>query len=171
MAKYIEVIVSETVDSGTTTSAATKKLVQTGQNFTETVKVGDIVENTTDSTSATVTAVDSDTTLSINKDIMASAEAYTIRRNGLVGNRHAINVDLVAATKNATAAGAVEIVLGTVANDTITVTGVSEVAEERKFLRHAIEDALIKSSTSGGGAVKIVAPEGTNNTIKSYSIA
>ena len=67
-------------DSGTTTSTTANKLVQTGQNFNTTVNIGDIVLNTTDNTSAVVTAVDSDTQLSINLDIMASSEAYVIIR-------------------------------------------------------------------------------------------
>jgi len=46
----------------------------------EILKVGDIVYNTTDTTAATVTAVDSDTTLSISEDIMAASETYTIYR-------------------------------------------------------------------------------------------
>ena len=67
-------------DSGTTTSATANKLVQTGQNFTSTVRVSDVVYNTTDSTAATVTAIDSDTVLSLSEDIMASGEAYVIYR-------------------------------------------------------------------------------------------
>ena len=56
------------------------KLVETGQNFATTVRVGDIVYNTTDSTAATVTSVDSDTTLSLSEDIMESGDSYTIYR-------------------------------------------------------------------------------------------
>jgi|TARA_R100000482_G_C5129317_1_gene150817 hypothetical protein len=70
---------SSVKDSGTTTSAATNKLIQTGQNFETTVRVGDLVENTTDSTTATVTAVDSDTQLTLSSDIMASDENYNIK--------------------------------------------------------------------------------------------
>lgn len=66
-------------DSGTTTATTTNKLVDGTQNFTSTVRVGDLVKNTTDSTSATVTAVDSDTTLSLSADIMTSGEAYQIK--------------------------------------------------------------------------------------------
>jgi len=66
-------------DSGTTTATTANKLVDGTQNFTSTVRVGDLVKNTTDSTSATVTAVDSDTTLSLSADIMASGEAYQIK--------------------------------------------------------------------------------------------
>ena len=65
-------------DSGTTDGTTTDKLVDSTQNFTSTVSVGDLVYNTTDDTFAYVTAVDSDTTLSIDSDIMASGEAYSI---------------------------------------------------------------------------------------------
>jgi microcystin-dependent protein len=66
------------IDSGTTTATTANKLVQSGQNFLTTVSIGQIVFNSTDSTWAYVTAVDSDTTLSLSSDIMANAEAYTI---------------------------------------------------------------------------------------------
>lgn len=68
----------DTADSGTTSSATTNKLIQTGQNFLTTISVGMIVYNTTDSTWSYVTAVDSDTQLSIANDIMANGENYTI---------------------------------------------------------------------------------------------
>jgi hypothetical protein len=59
---------------GTTPS----KLVDSTQSFTTSVKVGYIVHNTTDGTIATVTAIDSNTQLSISADIMANTEDYTI---------------------------------------------------------------------------------------------
>ncbi|MCK5642893.1 MAG: hypothetical protein KAJ19_18935, partial [Gammaproteobacteria bacterium] len=65
-------------DSGTTDGVSANKLIQSGQNFITTVSVGDIVHNTVDDTFAKVTAVDSDTQLSLNADIMASGEAYEI---------------------------------------------------------------------------------------------
>lgn len=65
-------------DSGTTDGTTANKLVESGQNFTSTVTVGDVVHNTTDDTFAYVTAIDSDTTLSIDADIMVSGEAYSI---------------------------------------------------------------------------------------------
>ena len=70
-----------TADAGTTTSTTTSKLVQTGQNFLTTIKVGMVIANTTDTTYTYVTAVDSDTQLSINDDIFASGENYTIYTN------------------------------------------------------------------------------------------
>lgn len=65
-------------DSGTTDGTTTDKLVQSGQNFQTTVEVGYCVHNTTDDTFAYVTAVDSDTTLSLDSDIMIAGEDYTI---------------------------------------------------------------------------------------------
>lgn len=74
----IPVIGYETV-TGTTTATTADKLVDSGATFvTDKVKVGDIVYNTTDNTAATVTAVDSETTLSVNANIFASGEAYTV---------------------------------------------------------------------------------------------
>ncbi|MAU64024.1 MAG: hypothetical protein CMC38_06775 [Flavobacteriaceae bacterium] len=67
-------------DSGTTTSANSDKLEDSSQNFTSTVIPGDFLINTTDNTYADIKAVDSDTTLSLSSDIMASGEEYTIKR-------------------------------------------------------------------------------------------
>jgi phage-related protein len=62
--------------SSTTTSATTKKLVDTSQYFTARY----LNTTVTDSggTTTTVTAVDSATTLSLAADIMASGETYSI---------------------------------------------------------------------------------------------
>jgi surface protein len=66
------------VDSGTTNGTTTDKLVDTTQNFSSTVTVGDVIYNTTDQTYAFVDAVDSNTILSLSVDIMISGENYTI---------------------------------------------------------------------------------------------
>lgn len=71
------------VDSGTTTSASDRKLIQTGQNFQTTVSRGDWVRNTSTNSYAYVLAVDSDTQLSLSKDIMTSGVAYQIS-NGFI---------------------------------------------------------------------------------------
>lgn len=67
-------------DTGTTDSTTADKLVQSGQNFLTTVAVGDVVHNTTDDSYASVTAVDSDTVLSLSDDIMVSGESFVIYR-------------------------------------------------------------------------------------------
>jgi hypothetical protein len=70
--------VMHTVDFGTTDGTTENKLIESGQNFSATVNSGDRVVNTTDSTLAYVTNVDSDTQLTLNNDIMVSGESYNI---------------------------------------------------------------------------------------------
>lgn len=68
----------DTTDGATTAY----KLIDSGVNFISTgVKAGDTVFNITDSTTTTVTAVDSATQLSLAADIMATAEIYMIVAN------------------------------------------------------------------------------------------
>ena len=65
--------------SSTTTATTSNKLTDSAGAFVVNgVQVGDIIHNTTDDTWAVVTAVDSATALSINADIMANAEGYSI---------------------------------------------------------------------------------------------
>jgi len=66
------------LDRGTTTATVANKLVDSTQNFNTTAQVGSFIKNTTDDTTASVTAIDSDTTLSISSDIMASGENYIL---------------------------------------------------------------------------------------------
>ena len=66
------------LDRGTTTATTANKLVDSTQNFNTTAQVGSFIKNTTDTTTASVTAIDSDTTLSISSDIMASGENYIL---------------------------------------------------------------------------------------------
>jgi len=72
---------TEIVNS-TTTSATANKLNDTGVNFNtvnaSTPLVGKTVYNTSDGTTATITAIDGDNVLSISADIMANAETYII---------------------------------------------------------------------------------------------
>lgn len=63
--------------SGTTTSQTTNKLNDTGGGFNAAVSVGMIVEDSLGNF-AHVAAVDSDTVLSLDADIMGNAEAYTV---------------------------------------------------------------------------------------------
>ncbi len=84
--RALKVIPSDTINipnvagpsvSGTTTGDAANKLVDSTASFTSNV-LGYIVYNTSDSTVATVTAVDDANTLSLSADIMDSGEAYTL---------------------------------------------------------------------------------------------
>ena len=80
------------VDKGTATATTSNKLTDSGQNFSTTVQVRDVVVNTTDGTVAFVGAVDSDTALSLvdadnsSSDIMDSGEKYEIHRPVLFQN-------------------------------------------------------------------------------------
>jgi len=99
---WIEEITS--VDSGTTTSTSASKLVETGQNFLTTVKVRAVVKNTTDSTYTVVTAVDSDTTLSLRDNIMTTGETYVIYNKtwgtgGTIANGEVVGIDCKIAPK------------------------------------------------------------------------
>ena len=120
MSKYLSLPVATTEDSGTASATTADKLVEAGQNFETTVTVGSTVYNTTDDTSATVTAVDSDTTLSISADIMASGETYVILSASLSSSNQLIATDYIAnvtASNNVTAV----ITLGTLVNDVVTI--------------------------------------------------
>ena len=76
----------DALETGTATATTTNKLVDSTQNFTKTVQLRDLVVNTTDDTVAFVSAVDSDTTLSLvdvansAANIMADGESYEIHR-------------------------------------------------------------------------------------------
>jgi len=64
--------------SGTTTGVNGYELIDANQTFTTSVAVGDIITNTTDNTSAYITAITNNTTLVISENIMANAEEYNI---------------------------------------------------------------------------------------------
>ena len=83
------------VDSGTTDGVSANKLVDSTQNFLTTVTVGDVVYNTTDGTYAFVTAIDSDTQLSISADIMASGEVYRIQHSDAAKARAQLVIPVV----------------------------------------------------------------------------
>jgi len=71
--------------SGTTTGVAVSKLVDAGADFSN-VSVGDIIYNTTGTASASVTAVDSTTILSVSADVFVAAQDYTIYLGGPNGS-------------------------------------------------------------------------------------
>lgn len=88
--KALKLIASDTIPipspnavqlSGTTSAATQDKLVAVGSDFSNVV-VGDIVYNTTDNTSTTVTAVDTSTILSVADDIFTSTEDFIVFQAG-----------------------------------------------------------------------------------------
>jgi len=74
--------------NGTTTSTSANKLVDSSASFTSTVTVGDQVVNQVDGQTALVSNVDSDTTLSLDNDIMLTGEAYTIDNSPFITQGH-----------------------------------------------------------------------------------
>lgn len=67
--------------TGTANSTSANKLIDSGATFTsDKVCVGLNVYNTTDSTSAVVVSVDSDTQITLDKDIFVSGEDYAINK-------------------------------------------------------------------------------------------
>jgi len=88
----IEVIASDTLPipypglttiAGSDGGAVANKLVDTNKTFiTDGVSIGDIVYNTTDNTTATVTSIDSETILSLSSSIMATGETYVVYLGG-----------------------------------------------------------------------------------------
>jgi len=68
------------ISTGTSTSTTTDKLVDSGATFeSDGVAINQIVRNTTDSTTTYVTAIDSETQLSVDDDLFASGEAYEVK--------------------------------------------------------------------------------------------
>lgn len=91
--------VGNSVTSGTNTSTATNKLIDSGANFLSTVTplpviVGDVVYNTSTPGNAAVTAVDSATQLAFGSNIFASdpQNYLVVRQNSLVDDE----IDFVA---------------------------------------------------------------------------
>jgi len=73
-------------NSGTASATQTSKLVNTtpGNDFTNTVSIGDKVINQSTGNSATVDAIDSSTILSLSADIMSTGNQYIIQTRTMV---------------------------------------------------------------------------------------
>jgi len=80
MVKLLKLPISVSVDSGTTTSTSTGQIVDSGQNFLTTVRIGDKVKMTVSGETALVTKIVDNNTLDISADIAVSGEAFTISR-------------------------------------------------------------------------------------------
>lgn len=69
---------SQFLAQGTASATTTNKLVDSSATFTTLIKVGDVVENITDNTTAKITVIDSATQVTLDNDIMTSGETYRI---------------------------------------------------------------------------------------------
>jgi len=82
ISKDTTVPLETTADSGTCDTDTENHLIDADQNFLTTVKVGMRVKNTTDTTYGTVTAVNSDSDLTLGSDLCPDGnEAYTIYKS------------------------------------------------------------------------------------------
>lgn len=67
------------ISTGTTTSTSSMKLIDSGATFiSDGISIGDQVYNSTDRTWSTVASVDSETQLTLTKDIFVSGEDYDV---------------------------------------------------------------------------------------------
>lgn len=76
--------------SGTATSTTANRLVDSGAAFSNTVMVGMEVFNTTDGSKAIITAINSDTEVSLDGDIFTSGEVYDIAGWQYIGSLHTL---------------------------------------------------------------------------------
>ena len=126
----VTTVTTSVKDSGTTDAGpVADKLIQAGQNFTSTVSVGDTVVNTTASpdTSAIVSAVDSDTQLSLDCNIMSvGSQGYAINSTILT---FAFTLDSILSVGDAIFYGPTPTLGGTItaiASNTITISLTSD---------------------------------------------
>jgi len=110
---------SSKVASGTQTSATANKLTDSGATFNDgSIKVKDVVYDSTGASIATVTAIDSATVLTISADIFTATEDYIIYRQ--TAKDCVIYVGVAGDVTVETAGGTVE----TAGGDTETFTAV-----------------------------------------------
>lgn len=69
---------SQFLAQGTTSSTTTDKLVDVAATFTTLIAVGNVVENTTNNTTAKITSIDSSTQLTLDNNIMTTGQTYRI---------------------------------------------------------------------------------------------
>ena len=69
---------SQPLTSGIASSTVTNKLVNSSASFIGTVSIGDVIENKSNNTTAKVTAVDSNTQLTLDNNIMTASNTYLV---------------------------------------------------------------------------------------------
>jgi len=156
--------------SGTTSGVGANQLIDALQTFTTSVVVGDLITNTTDNTSAYITAIVSDTTLTISEDIMVAAEAYSIYDKNNITEVEKVNQNKIykLTSSNITApttqfpayvlGGASSNITGANSNtgNTITVypsTIIKGGAIQTEYIRYPLEPKWTYLSTTGSDPV------------------
>jgi len=122
MSKYLKLPIADQLATGQTTATTAGKLVEAGATFeSDGIRIGDYAYNTDDNTSAVITAIDSDTTLSVTPDVFPTTKDFVILSATSAQVSQLVDSEsIVLATQTQT----YETVLQTVAaaNDTVTIT-------------------------------------------------
>tara|TARA_R100000353_G_scaffold111058_2_gene79693 strand:- start:23415 stop:23921 length:507 start_codon:yes stop_codon:yes gene_type:complete len=141
MEKFLSVPVFKLLANGTTTSGTANKLTDSSATFvTDNVQVGDIVHNSTDNTYTTVTAVDSQTVLSVGTTVPTS-KAYFIHSDTLSNNQLVScgNIGLIEQASTST----VTITYDDVAAVDVVTLVHTPVAAGSEYVRDQIEDFVV----------------------------
>ena len=111
---------------GTATGHATNKVIDSTANFTSTVQVGDIVENVDTTTQSFVTAIDSDTQLTIHQHGLWSPHVnYKVIRNSILQDTSAdfINDGILQVGDIVSVAGGATAIIDSMTATTLTLGG------------------------------------------------
>lgn len=143
MEKFLNIPVYTLLESGTTTATTTNKLTDSSATFiTNNVQVGDIVHNSTDDTYTTVTAVDSETVLSVGTGVPIS-KAYFIH-SATIFNSQMVACDNISIIEQASVSTATITYDGPAAADVITLVH-TPVGSGSEYVRDSLEDSLVSA--------------------------
>jgi hypothetical protein len=146
MAKFIKVQVQRVLDSGTDATGTPNKLTVAS---TATFKIGDIVRNTTDSTWATITAIDSATVASISADIMDAAETYVVYSATSYVDKPLLAEGIALVKQASTSTTTITYTAGSTSADVITLTHQPLSSALLTSVEDAIDAAVLSVHSNG----------------------
>lgn len=158
MARFFKLKVYNTsVDSGTTDDATADKLTQSGQNFLTTVSAGDIVVAA--GVTYTVSAVDSNTVLSVDGGGVPDATAFTIYAGDAYTERMYSVENIMYTSRTDAYNTVIKYNHAQAAVDTLTLTHTTDASVE--YVVDTIDNLLseIHSGKRQGEVVSTFAPE------------
>lgn len=146
MEKFLNVPVFKLVTNGTTTAGTAGKLTDSSATFeTDGVAIGDIVHNSADNTYTTVTAIDSETVLSVATTV-PTTKTYFIH-SGTVNNSQLVSGSGVLLVEQASTSTVTITYEGAAAADVVTLTH-TPVASGSEAVRDLIEESIVKGYAS-----------------------
>lgn len=146
MAKFIKVRVQNVLDSGTDATGTANKLTVAS---TATFSVGDIVRNTTDSTWATITAIDSATVASISADIMDAAETYVVYSATQYVDKPLLAEGVALVKQASTSTTTITYTAGSTGADVITITHQPLASALLTSVEQAVDAAVLGVHSNG----------------------